>query len=324
MNRIVVVICLTLLIFSCDQFKNNEVKEFDRVQIEKENTLTSPELTNSTSTLPFKTPRVPDTVYFADEVIPLLDVDLRERFDRELVVNNFWHSNTMFYFKRANRWFPVMKPILEEHGIPFDFVYLAVIESGLTQAISPSNAVGFWQFLKETAQDYGLLVNQYVDERKNIEKSTNAACKYLNKAFEKFGSWSLAAAAYNRGKGGINSDLNSQNVESFFDLHLNEETSRYVFRILAVKYIMENPSDFGFEILDSELYPIIKTQKIKIEESIPDLVEWSQSLGFNYKIIKKLNPWILQKELPVYSNSSLYIEIPEDKEQLSNFEVIKK
>ncbi len=274
--------------------------------------------------LPFKAPVLPDTVYFADEVIPLTDIDIVERFDRELVVNNYWHSNTLFYFKRANRWFPLMEPILKAHNIPRDFLYLAVIESGLTQARSPSNAVGFWQFLAGTAEDYGLIVNRYIDERKNIEKSTIAACQYLNKAYEKFGSWSLAAAAYNRGKGGISSDLNAQGVTSFYDLYLNEETSRYVFRILAVKYIMEHPAQFGFSFEEEDLYAPIKTIKKEVTEAIPDLLAWCEDQGINYKIVKKLNPWILQKELPFLPRTPLFIEIPAPGEQLSKFEVIRR
>lgn len=321
MNKILFPFLSAFLFVACIDQNNRSVELNDSTSYQMDDRQTE---VNAVSDLPFKMPKVPDTIYFADEVIPLTDLDLRERFDRELVVNNFWHSNTLFYFKRANRWFPVMKPILIENNIPEDFLYLAVIESGLIQAMSPSGALGFWQFMKGTALDYGLIVNTHIDERKHIEKSTIAACEYLKKAHEKFGSWSLAAAAYNRGKGGINSDLMSQNVSNFYDLHLNEETSRYVFRILAVKYIMENPKAFGFAILDAELYPPIKTEKVKIHESIPDLVEWAQENGVNYKILKKLNPWLLQKELIVPKSAVIFIELPAKGEHLSNFEVINE
>lgn len=319
MNKIGVIFFIVLGLFSC---QNNEKAELNTEVNPDSLVVSTNDNTKVDEHLPFQMPDLPDTIYFANEIILLNDLDIRERFDRELVVNNFWHSNTMFYFKRANRWFPVIQPILEKHGIPQDFVYLAVIESGLTQAISPSNAVGFWQFLKGTAEDYGLVVNQFIDERKDIEKSTVAACQYLQKAYDKFGSWSLAAAAYNRGKGGINSDLNDQFVDSFYDLYLNEETSRYVFRILAVKHIMENAKDYGFQIVDKELYPTIQTKKVAITESITDLAEWAKKMNLNYKIIKKLNPWILRNELPISSQSNVSIEIPAEQEQLSPFEVI--
>lgn len=272
----------------------------------------------------FHAPQLPDTIKFADEVLALSDLDIKERFDRELIVNNFWHSNTFFYLKRANRWFPVMKPILEEHNIPLDFLYLAVIESGLMQVTSPSGAKGFWQFLKGTAQDYGLIVNNYIDERMNIEKSTVAACEYLQKSYEEFGSWSLAAAAYNRGKAGISRILESQNVDNFYDLYLNEETSRYVFRIIAAKYILENPEEFGFMIEDNQLYPPYKIKKVEIEENISDLVEWAKDNDINYKILKTLNPWILQKQLFIPKDASIFINLPADKEQLNSFEVITR
>jgi hypothetical protein len=317
MNKLLSVFITVSLLLSC---VNEEKAKLETSIVDGDKK--KPQENNGDVNLPFEMPDIPDTVYFANEVIPLDDLDIRERFDRELVVNNFWHSNTMFYFKRANRWFPIIRPILKKHGIPDDFIYLAVIESGLTQAISPSNAVGFWQFLKGTAQDYGLEVNQYVDERKNVEKSTIAACEYLKKAYNKFGSWSLAAAAYNRGKSGINNDLNNQFVDSFYDLYLNEETSRYVFRILAIKHIMENAKDYGFKILEKELYSVIETEEVRIEESIPNLAQWAKERSLNYKIIKKLNPWILGNELPISSDSNIAIEIPAEQEQLSAFEVI--
>lgn len=303
--------------FSCSS-ESQEENEKQEVKQPKKN---EQEKTNSNY---FQAPKLPDTITFADEVLPLTDLDIKERFDRELVVNNFWHSNTFFYLKRANRWFPVMKPILEEHNIPLDFLYLAVIESGLMQVTSPSGAKGFWQFLKGTAQDYGLIVDNYIDERMNIEKSTIAACKYLEKSYKEFGSWSLAAAAYNRGKAGISKILESQDADNFFDLHLNTETSRYVFRIIAAKYILENPEEFGFMIDDSQLYPPYKMKKVEITENIPDLVQWANENDINYKILKILNPWILQKQIFIPKDASIFINLPADKEQLNSFEVITR
>lgn len=267
----------------------------------------------------FVFPKVPDELTFAGEKIPLTDADVRERFDRELVVNNFYHSNTIFYFKRANRWFPLIKKILAEENVPQDLIYLSVIESGLTQARSPSNALGFWQFLKGTAIDYGLTVNYQIDERMHVAKSTRAACKYLKSAYEKFGSWILAAAAYNRGKAGINNALEAQQVDNFFDLMLNEETSRYVFRIMAVKLIMESPAHYGFRFHQDDLYAPYETKTVTLEEGVYDLVKWSSDHGINYKILKKINPWILGKTLTVRKNNELKIDLPSSAEQLAPF-----
>lgn len=267
----------------------------------------------------FLVPEVPDSVEFAGEWISLIDSDLKERFDRELIVNNFWHSNTILYLKRANRWFPVMSKILKEEGIPQDMLYLAVIESGLTQATSPSGARGFWQFMESTAREYNLRVNNQVDERLNVEKSTRAACKYLKNAYEKFNSWTLTAASYNMGKSGIQSNLDRQGVDSYFDLSLNSETARYVFRILAVKEIMNNPKKFGFKIQPHQLYPPFKTRKVKVENSIENLYEWSVEQGITIKILRKLNPWIRGSELTLISNQTIELDLPENNEQLSTF-----
>lgn len=267
----------------------------------------------------FVVPDVPDSVQFAGEWYNITDLDLKERFDRELIVNNFWHSNTILYLKRANRWFPLMSKILEEEGVPQDMLYLAVIESGLTQATSPSGAKGFWQFMEPTARDYDLRVDNVVDERLNVEKSTRAACDYLKSAYQKFGTWFLAAASYNMGKGGVQSNLDRQGVESYFDLSLNSETARYVFRILAVKEIMNNPKKFGFEIDKHQLYAPFKTKKVKIENSINNLYEWSIKQGVTIKIVRKLNPWIKGSELTLISNETIEIDLPENNEQLSTF-----
>lgn len=264
----------------------------------------------------FVAPALPNEILFANENIDLTDIDIRERFDREIVVNNFWHSNTLFYIKRANRWFPKMKEILQEENVPSDFVYLAVIESGLHQVTSPSGARGFWQFMPETAKEYQLTINDEIDERYHIEKSTRAAAKYLKKAYDQFGSWILAAASYNRGRGGIKRDLEMQYGTNFFDLHLNDETSRYVFRILAVKHIMEYPAEFGFYLDDVSLYPEFNVKKVVIQNTVDDLPKWAIDHGVNLKILKKLNPWILTNTLTVKSNDQIEILLPDGGEQL--------
>lgn len=265
----------------------------------------------------FIPPNLPSTIAFANEPIPLESIDVIEGLDREMVVNNFWHSNTFFYFKRANRWFPLMKEILKEEGVPTDFLYLAVIESGLTQATSPSGAKGFWQFMPGTAKDYGLEVNLTIDERMHISKSTRAACIYLKKAYNKLGSWILAAAGYNRGVNGISRALEKQSVDNFFDLRLNEETSRYVYRILALKLIMENPKGYGFYFEKSDLYPPYKTKSVTVSETIPDLISWSLEHDITYKILKLLNPWIKEETLIVHGDKSYEIVLPENSEQLT-------
>lgn len=304
---------MTLFIYSsCNQVVDEVVEHEDRN--EKLINDSSNQLKNT-----FIPPELPSSIVFASEKIPLQSLDIKEGLDRELVVNNFWHSNTFFYFKRANRWFPIMKEILEEEGIPTDFLYLAVIESGLTQATSPSGAKGFWQFMPSTATDYDLEVNQNVDERMHIAKSTRAACKYLKKAYDKLGSWVLAAAGYNRGVNGISRAIESQGVDNFFDLRLNEETSRYVFRIIALKMIMENPEDYGFYFTESNLYPPYKTKSVEVTQTIPNLVAWSLEQDITLKTLTLLNPWIKGTSLVVSRNKSYEILLPENTEQLSPY-----
>lgn len=304
---------MTLFIYSsCNQVVDEVVEHEDRN--EKLINDSSNQLKNT-----FIPPELPSSIVFASEKIPLQSLDIKEGLDRELVVNNFWHSNTFFYFKRANRWFPIMKEILEEECIPTDFLYLAVIESGLTQATSPSGAKGFWQFMPSTATDYDLEVNQNVDERMHIAKSTRAACKYLKKAYDKLGSWVLAAAGYNRGVNGISRAIESQGVDNFFDLRLNEETSRYVFRIIALKMIMENPEDYGFYFTESNLYPPHKTKSVEVTQTIPNLVAWSLEQDITLKTLTLLNPWIKGTSLVVSRNKSYEILLPENTEQLSPY-----
>lgn len=264
----------------------------------------------------FKVPEVPKSIYFAGVIIDLTDTDIMERFDRELVVNNFWHSNTILYMKRANRWFPLIRKVLRRNGIPEDLAYLSVIESGLTQATSPSGAKGFWQFMPRTARDYDLIINNQVDERMNIEKSTQAACEYLQKAYDQFGSWMLAAASYNRGRKGISDALEDQKVSSYFDLSLNSETSRYIFRMLAVKHIMESPEKFGFVLSEDQLYDKYECKSIKVDYKINNLSEWAVEQGTSLKVIRKLNPWILKDELFSNEQNSFKILIPVNSEQL--------
>lgn len=243
---------------------------------------------------------VPQTVMFAGSEISLEEPDLRERLDRELHVNANWHSNTILLIKRANRWLPQIAEILKANGIPEDFKYVPVIESSLEEhARSHQNAIGFWQLLKGTAKDFGLEVNNEVDERYDPIKSTEAACKYLKKAYEKFGNWPDVAASYNIGMRGFERRKDEQRVDSYFDILLNEETARYMFRILAVKAILETPENYGFHLSSDQLYYPAKVEIVEVDKTIPDLVAFAHDHNITYKTLKRHNPWLREKRLTV-------------------------
>ena len=254
-------------------------------------------------------PPLPKSVIFCGEEFQLDNFDVRERLDKELIVNTFYHSSTIQGLKQANRYFPQIEKELKANGIPDDFKYLCLIESGLTQATSPSGAKGFWQFMPKTAEEFGLVVNAQIDERLDIAKSTVAACHYLQNAQKKFNDWMLTAASYNRGIGGIEEALEDQEVDRYFDLHLTNETSRYVFRIIAMKLIFENPEVYGFSKEEIELYEPIPTREVVVKASILNLKHWAKEQGSNYRMLKLLNPWILTDKLAV-KNSEMIIELP--------------
>jgi len=255
---------------------------------------------------------VPDELDFSGESLPLNDPDILEKMDRELLVNTYWQSNALLMFKRANKYFPIIEPILEKHGIPNDFKYLAVIESGLTNAVSPARAKGFWQIMRDTGKENGLEINTNVDERYNVEKSTEVACKYLLKAKKKFGSWTLAAASYNAGRGGISKQLKRQNVNDYYDLLLGEETGRYMFRIVALKEILNHPEMYGFNFRHKDLYKRIPTYKVSVDTAVTSFVKFSEHFGINYKILKLHNPWLREAHLNNKSRKEYTIEIPEE------------
>ncbi len=252
----------------------------------------------------------PTSIDFAGESTPLQISDVRERLDRELLINANLDATTLLIIKRANRAFPVIEPILQRYGVPDDFKYLAVIESALVNAVSPAGARGVWQFMPITAKEEGMEVNDIIDERYHLEKSTEAACKYLLDAKAKFGSWTLAAASYNGGMNGVTKQIEIQKVSNYYDLLLNDETSRYVFRILALKEIMKNPEKYGFIIDPLELYPILPTKLISVDSSITDLATFAKSQGINYKILKIHNPWLRDKKLTNLNRKKYEIEIP--------------
>jgi len=254
---------------------------------------------------------IPSEMSFAGELIPIDRYDVMESFDRELLVNTYWQSQTVLFIKRANRYFPIIEPILKENGVPDDFKYLALIESNLmARAQSPSGAVGFWQFLKDTGKEYGLEVNKEVDERYHIEKSTEAACKYLKKMHDHYGSWALAAASYNAGRTGINRQLSRQKVDNYFDLLLNEETGRYVYRILAIKEILTHPESYGFYVKKTDMYQPVETKTIEITESIPSFPDFAIQYRITYKELKDLNPWLRETSLTNPSKKTYLIKLP--------------
>ena len=246
----------------------------------------------------------------AGETVFLDEPDLRERMDKELLVNTYWQSNMMLMIKRSNKYFPLIERILKDEGVPDDFKYLAVIESGLENVNSPAGAKGFWQILKTTGREMGLEVNSNVDERYHIENATRVACTYLKKAKKKLGSWTLAAASYNRGISGINRLLEKQQVETYYDLLLNRETKRYVFRILAMKEILSNPDQYGFVFEAQDLYSEIPVYTVEVDTAITNIASFAKSLGITYKQIKIHNPWLLQNHLNNKSRKLYHINLP--------------
>ncbi len=228
----------------------------------------------------------------------------------ELLVNTYWQSQTLILHKRANRWFPVIEPILAQEGIPDDFKYLALAESGLNQIVSPAGATGFWQFMKSTGKEYGLEVSEDVDERYHIEKSTRAACQYLKRAKSDHGSWTMAAAVYNYGKSNIDKQKKRQKQQDYYDLLLNEETARYLFRILAMKEIMGKPNKYGFQFRPKDLYPPYETVELEVDTPITDLADFAAEFGMTYKVLKVLNPWMRDNVLSNPKGKTYRVQIP--------------
>ncbi len=262
--------------------------------------------------VPFATTSVdiPSSVEFCSQKVDLTRFDMRERYDREINSFTYLHSTTMLLIKKANRYFPIIEPILQENNIPDDFKYLAVIESSLDErAISKAKAVGLWQFMEDTGRIYGLEINTQVDERYHIVKSTQAACRYLSDAYRKYGDWVSVAASYNGGMGRISSELSKQQVDSAFDLLLVEETSRYVFRIMAMKEIFSNPYKYGFILKKENLYPTIETQTVKVSQDILDFADFARKYDINYYLLKTFNPWLRDRGLKTNGRTYL-IDIP--------------
>ena len=255
-------------------------------------------------------PVLPDTIRFAGEAVPLDVYYVREALDREILSNMYWHTNTILNMKRAYRHFPVIEPILKKHGVPSDLKYLAVIESGLLNVTSPAKAQGYWQFIKATGKKYGLEITDEVDMRNSLEASTEAACKFLKALYAQFGSWTLAAAAYNCGENGLQRQINLQSVNNYYDLRLNSETARYVYRIVAVKLIMQDPQSYGFNLRYKDMYPQIPYRTVELKGQNVDLYEFAKDNGTTYKMLREMNPWLITNKLVNKENKTYIVKLP--------------
>lgn len=258
-------------------------------------------------------PTIPDTLYFCGERVPLNLWYVRESLDRELVSNMYYQSSTLFNIKRATRVFPTIERILKEENVPLDFKYLCVIESNLQNATSPAGAQGYWQFMKTTGQKYGLEINDEIDMRNDLEASTHAACKYLKYLKHRLGNWTNAAAAYNCGEGGLEKRLSNQQQKSYYDLLLNRETQRYIYRILALKLIMQHPQDYGYFVRRCDTYPELPYDEVELSGKDVDLVQFAIDHGTSYKMLRTMNPWLTTDKLKNKGGNTYKVRIPTKK-----------
>ena len=261
-------------------------------------------------TYKIKALKLPSNLNLAGERVPIEDQDIRERMDRELLVNTYWQSNGLLLLKRANKYFPILEPLLKKYGIPDDFKYLALAESAFIDETSSAGAAGMWHFMKTTGREYGLEINKNVDERYHIEKSTKVAAEYIKKARERFGSWTLAAASYNAGLYGVAKRLKIQQVNSYYDAILPNETERYVFRIIALKEVISNPKKYGFVYEKEDLYTLPKTRTIKVDTAISNIASFAKKFGLTYKELKIHNAWLRENKLNNKSRKLYEIKIP--------------
>jgi hypothetical protein len=257
-----------------------------------------------------KSIKLPDNLNLAGERVPVEINDVKERMERELLVNTYWQSNGILLLKRAHKYFPLLEPLLKKYDLPDDFKFLALAESGFTDETSSAGAAGMWHFMETTGKEYGLEINDNVDERYNIEKSTAVAAAYLKKSKERLGSWTLAAAAYNAGNYGIARRLEAQQVDNYYDAKLPNETERYVFRILALKEILSNPRKYGFVFDKNDLYSIEKTKTVEVDTVISNITLFAEKFGINYKVFKIHNPWLRENKLNNASRKLYEIKIP--------------
>ncbi len=256
--------------------------------------------------------RLPDSVTFAGEKMPLENFDTRESLERELLTSAYRHSSTMLIIKRACRYLPVIEKILEKNGIPDDFKYLAAAESEYSNMISPAGATGFWQIMQETGKEDGMEINNVVDERYNVERSTQFACDYFRKSWEKYGNWTLAAASYNGGRAAIDEQIGIQQQTNYYDLLLSEETARYIFRVVAYKLIISDPERYGFDIKKEDLYPELKYTEVSVDTAVTNFSVFAGKFGTNYKLLKLLNPWLRKPYLTPKPGKTYIIKIPAD------------
>jgi len=267
---------------------------------------------NTHESYKIKALKLPDNLNLAGERVPLEKPDIKERMDRELLVNTYWQSNGLLLIKRANKYFPILEPMLKKYGLPDDFKFLALAESGFIDETSTAGAAGMWHFLKSTGKEFGLEINKNVDERYHIEKATKVAADYLKKSKEKLGSWTLAAAAYNAGNYGVSSRLKTQQVSNYYDALLPDETERYIFRIIALKEVISNPKKYGFVFDKTDLYTLPKTKTVKVDTVITNIASFAKRFGTNYKELKLHNPWLRENKLNNKSRKLYEIKIPID------------
>lgn len=277
----------------------------------REQSSTTPELSRVDSLPQWVTPpRIIEDLQFAGSPLPLDRVGVRERMEKELLIGTFRHSSSLLTLKRSGRWFPLIEPILVDSGVPVDFKYLSVIESGLANAVSPSDARGFWQFMEPAAKEFGLRVDRDVDERYHVEKATRAACAYLKEAHRRYGDWILAAASYNMGMSGLSRRLEKQHGDSYWDLMLNAETARYVYRLYATKQVMESPESHGFMLAAGDWYAPIPGRDTVLVDTVDDLAEFAGDAGVSYNALKTLNPWLRSERLPIPDNQYYVVRLP--------------
>ena len=253
---------------------------------------------------------LPEQLNFSGESLPLNMMEVKEKLDREILVNTYWQSNNLLMLKRSSKFFPIIEPMLAKNGVPDDFKYLALIESGLQNVVSPAGAAGYWQIMKSTGRENGLEINNEIDERYHIEKSTQVACDYLNEAYERFGNWTLAAASYNMGMAGTARRLAEQGVESYYDLLLNAETARYVYRVAAVKHIHENLEEFGYVYHQDQGYSFPEMDTISVNTKVTDWISWAKAQGITYNTLRVYNPWIQSQQLSNSTNKAYHIWVP--------------
>ena len=283
---------------------------YNAVSPDKVDVINDNDQTNTHENYKIKALELPKNINLAGERVPLEIFDVKERMDRELLVNTYWQSNGLLLMKRANKYFPIIEPLLKKYGLPDDFKFLALAESGFTDETSTAGAAGMWHFMKKTGREFGLEINNNVDERYHIEKSTKVAAEYLIKSKERFGSWTLAAAAYNAGNYGVAKRLETQQVSNYYDALLPDETERYVFRILALKEIINNPKKYGFLLEEKDLYTLPKTYTVKVDTAISNITSFAKGYGLTYKEFKIHNPWLRENKLNNKSRKLYEIKIP--------------